>query len=71
MIYRLTRKIEAHIDYCKVQIKIILPTHPDYRPWVEEKESFEKVLLDLYKIRDGKKPDTNYNEVQDVEDYYK
>lgn len=76
MNYKLINKIEKHIAYCQEQImrpEAFLPEGAvTCALWIEERTAFEKVLLDLYKMRDGKEPDTDYNKfnVLELEKYY-
>jgi len=76
MIDKLIEKTEKHISYCQAQI--MRPEMYEDRNttacshWIEERMAYEHILLDLYKIKDGKEPDTDYKDPSTIElnEYY-
>ena len=76
MSYRLIKKIEERISFC--QKKIMEPeafkkeNEIACALWIEEKNAYQHVLLDLYKLRDGRNIDTNYEKSgeEQLESYY-
>ena len=55
---QLIKRYEEHVAYCQEHVmknhEAIVVT-----VWVEERMAFQKVLIDLYKIREGLEPDTD------------
>jgi hypothetical protein len=54
----LIKRYEEHVEYCQEHV---MKNHESLviTIWVEERMAFQKVLIDLYKIREGLVPDTD------------